>query len=111
MKRYRPGTLSAEQGGGDVFGHACAMGLEGIVSKRAASRYRSGSCKSWLKVKNPDYGEAAVRKRGGGRALSCGKGRMRVACRAGFSGAPIKNSLTTASASCRDESVPSPCRP
>jgi ATP-dependent DNA ligase len=29
------------------------MGLEGIVSKRVTSRYKSGSCKSWLKVKNP----------------------------------------------------------
>jgi ATP-dependent DNA ligase len=31
------------------------MGLEGIVSKRATSRYRSGRCSSWLKVKNPGY--------------------------------------------------------
>jgi ATP-dependent DNA ligase len=29
------------------------MGLEGIVSKKLTSRYKSGSCKSWLKVKNP----------------------------------------------------------
>ena len=29
------------------------MGLEGIVSKRLDSRYRSGRCKSWVKVKNP----------------------------------------------------------
>ena len=26
-----------------MFRHACAMGLEGIVSKRVASRYKSGS--------------------------------------------------------------------
>jgi bifunctional non-homologous end joining protein LigD len=38
-----------------MFRHACAMGLEGIVSKRAASRYRSGRCTSWVKVKNPVY--------------------------------------------------------
>jgi bifunctional non-homologous end joining protein LigD len=38
-----------------IFRHACAMGLDGIVSKRLASRYVSGSCRSWLKVKNPDY--------------------------------------------------------
>jgi ATP-dependent DNA ligase len=38
-----------------MFRHACAMELEGIVSKRAASRYKFGSCKSWLKVKNPEY--------------------------------------------------------
>ena len=29
------------------------MGLEGIVSKRLNSPYRSGKVKSWLKVKNP----------------------------------------------------------
>ena len=34
---------------------ASALGLEGIVSKRVASRYKSGSCRSWLKVKNPAY--------------------------------------------------------
>ena len=38
-----------------MFRHACAMGLEGIVSKRVASRYKSGSCIAWVKVKNPDY--------------------------------------------------------
>ncbi len=38
-----------------MFRHACAMGLEGIVSKKLTSRYKSGSCKSWLKVKNPNY--------------------------------------------------------
>jgi ATP-dependent DNA ligase len=31
------------------------MGLEGIVSKRVDSRYKSGQCRSWLKVKNPAY--------------------------------------------------------
>jgi len=30
------------------------MGLEGIVSKRLGSRYRSGRSKGWLKFKNPD---------------------------------------------------------
>ena len=38
-----------------MFRHACAMGLEGIVSKRATSCYMSGSCVSWVKVKNPAY--------------------------------------------------------
>jgi ATP-dependent DNA ligase len=32
-----------------VFRHACKMGLEGIVSKRLGSRYRSGRSKDWLK--------------------------------------------------------------
>jgi hypothetical protein len=30
------------------------MGLEGIVSKRLGSQYRSGRSKDWLKFKNPD---------------------------------------------------------
>jgi ATP-dependent DNA ligase len=29
------------------------MGLEGIVSKRLGSIYRSGKCKDWLKFENP----------------------------------------------------------
>src|SRR5215469_2007705 len=36
-----------------VFAHACKMGLEGIVSKRKDSRYRSGRSPDWLKMKNP----------------------------------------------------------
>jgi len=34
-----------------VFQHACKMGLEGLVSKRLGSRYRSGRCPDWLKFK------------------------------------------------------------
>jgi bifunctional non-homologous end joining protein LigD len=37
-----------------VFRHACKMGLEGIVSKRLGSQYRSGRTKDWLKFKNPE---------------------------------------------------------
>jgi bifunctional non-homologous end joining protein LigD len=40
--------------GESVFWHACKMGLEGIVSKRLGSRYRSGRSKDWLKFKNPE---------------------------------------------------------
>jgi ATP-dependent DNA ligase len=29
------------------------MGLEGIVAKRRDLPYRSGRCKTWIKVKNP----------------------------------------------------------
>ena len=36
-----------------VFAHACKMGLEGIVSKRKFSTYRSGRSPDWLKFKNP----------------------------------------------------------
>ena len=35
--------------GRDIFEHACKLGLEGIVSKRLNSPYRSGKVKSWLK--------------------------------------------------------------
>jgi bifunctional non-homologous end joining protein LigD len=37
-----------------VFEHACRMGLEGIVSKRKGSPYRSGRSLDWLKAKNPN---------------------------------------------------------
>ena len=36
-----------------VFEQACKLGLEGIVSKRVNSPYRSGKSKSGLKLKNP----------------------------------------------------------
>ena len=43
-----------EGDGPTVFAHACKMGLEGIVSKRKDSAYRSGRSPDWLKMKNPD---------------------------------------------------------
>jgi hypothetical protein len=36
-----------------VFRHACKVGLEGIVSKRKTSAYRSGRSSDWVKMKNP----------------------------------------------------------
>ena len=42
-----------EADGPTVFAHACKMGLEGIVSKRKHSPYRSGRSPDWLKSKNP----------------------------------------------------------
>ena len=42
-----------EGDGPTVFAHACKMGLEGIVSKRRDSAYRSGRSPDWLKMKNP----------------------------------------------------------
>jgi hypothetical protein len=39
---------------GAVFAHACKMGLEGIVSKRKDSTYRSGRSPDCLKMKNPE---------------------------------------------------------
>jgi bifunctional non-homologous end joining protein LigD len=40
--------------GSAIFRHACALGCEGIVSKRLGSHYRSGRVDHWLKIKNPD---------------------------------------------------------
>ena len=42
-----------EEDGETVFRHACKLGLEGIVSKRKGSPYRSGRSPDWLKMKNP----------------------------------------------------------
>jgi bifunctional non-homologous end joining protein LigD len=42
-----------EADGPTVFAHACKMGLEGIVSKRKGSSYRTGRSSDWLKSKNP----------------------------------------------------------
>ena len=43
-----------EKDGPLVFAHACKLGLEGIVSKRRNSPYRSGRSPDWIKSKNPD---------------------------------------------------------
>jgi hypothetical protein len=42
-----------EGDGATIFKHACALGCEGIVSKRRGSPYRAGRSPHWLKVKNP----------------------------------------------------------
>src|SRR5215831_14101895 len=49
-----------------VFKHACALGCEGIVSKRLGSRYRSGRSNDWLKMKGPERVGGETR---GGRRL------------------------------------------
>jgi ATP-dependent DNA ligase len=36
-----------------VYRQACALGCEGIVSKRLGSPYRSGWIDHWLMIKNP----------------------------------------------------------
>jgi bifunctional non-homologous end joining protein LigD len=41
--------------GAAIFRHACLMRLEGIVSKRAGSRYVSGRTRAWLKTKIPNF--------------------------------------------------------
>ena len=42
-----------EGDGANIYKHACALGCEGIVSKRLGSPYRSGRSAHWLKIKNP----------------------------------------------------------
>jgi ATP-dependent DNA ligase len=52
----QPGLKFNEHIEGDgptVFAHASKMGLEGIVSKRKDSLYRSGRSRDWLRMKNP----------------------------------------------------------
>jgi bifunctional non-homologous end joining protein LigD len=43
-----------EDDGAAVFAQACRMGLEGIVSNRLSAPHRSGPCRDWLKIKNPN---------------------------------------------------------
>jgi bifunctional non-homologous end joining protein LigD len=55
VAKASPGIRFNEHMGGDgpiVFAHACKFGLEGIVSKRKDSPYRSGRSPDWLKMKN-----------------------------------------------------------
>jgi ATP-dependent DNA ligase len=49
-----PGRVHRAGDGPTVFAHACKMGLEGIVSKRKDSAYRSGRSPDWLKMKNAE---------------------------------------------------------
>ena len=49
-----------EANGPLVFAHACKLGLEGIVSKRRNSPYRSGRSPDWIKSKNPAAPAAAL---------------------------------------------------
>jgi bifunctional non-homologous end joining protein LigD len=56
LAKTGPGIRFNEHMEGDgetVFRHACKLGLEGIVSKRKDSAYRSGRSPDWLKSKNP----------------------------------------------------------
>jgi bifunctional non-homologous end joining protein LigD len=47
-------------GGPEFFAAAEAMGLEGIISKKMGSRYRSGPAKSWVKTKSFTESELVV---------------------------------------------------
>jgi bifunctional non-homologous end joining protein LigD len=52
MCHAKPGLMLNEhikEPGDVVFRHACKLGLEGIVSKRLGSPYRSGRSRDWIK--------------------------------------------------------------
>src|SRR5262245_35820738 len=56
LRHAKAGLLLNEhldEPGDVVFRPACKMGLEGIVSKRLGSTYRSGRSRHWVKSKNP----------------------------------------------------------
>ena len=54
LMRSRGGILEHTEGHGEkLFEAVCDLGLEGIVSKRLTSVYRSGPSRAWLKIKNP----------------------------------------------------------
>jgi len=56
LRKAREGIQYVEDTDGDgqkMFDAVCKLGLEGIVSKRLNSVYRSGPSKTWLKLKNP----------------------------------------------------------
>jgi bifunctional non-homologous end joining protein LigD len=42
------------------FEHACALGLEGAIAKRATARYTSGRSRTWLKLKCPNQEDFLV---------------------------------------------------
>jgi bifunctional non-homologous end joining protein LigD len=57
LGRFQPGIVVNEyfeRDGAIIYKHACALGCEGIVSKRLGSPYRAGRSDHWLKIKNPD---------------------------------------------------------
>jgi hypothetical protein len=74
LAKARPGIRFNEHIEGDgptVFAHACKMGLEGIVSKRKDSAYRSGRSLDWLKNEEPGCT---------GQRFGIGRRHARTAC-------------------------------
>ncbi len=56
LRKSRGGIQYVDHTEGDgekMFKAVCKLGLEGIVSKKLTSVYRSGPSKAWLKIKNP----------------------------------------------------------
>jgi ATP-dependent DNA ligase len=46
-------VVHVEGNGAEIFAAICKLGLEGIVSKKLTSPYRSGNSRSWIKTRNP----------------------------------------------------------
>jgi ATP dependent DNA ligase domain/HEAT repeats len=59
-----------EADGAIIYKHACALGCEGIVSKRLGSPYRAGRADCWIKVKNACALAAEVGRRRLGDAVT-----------------------------------------
>jgi ATP-dependent DNA ligase len=56
LRNARDGVQYVEHTEGDgaeMFEAVCKLGLEGIVSKRLGSVYKSGPARTWIKSKNP----------------------------------------------------------
>jgi bifunctional non-homologous end joining protein LigD len=65
LRRARAGVSfnrHFEVDGTIVYEQACALGCEGIVSKRLGSPYRPGRSDCWVKVKNPTASPAVTRE-------------------------------------------------
>jgi bifunctional non-homologous end joining protein LigD len=57
LRRSRGGIQYIEHTEGDgteMFEAICKLGLEGMVSKKLDSLYRSGKSKAWIKVESPN---------------------------------------------------------
>jgi bifunctional non-homologous end joining protein LigD len=68
LRKSRGGIQYVEHTEGDgaeMFEAICKLGLEGIVSKRLTSVYKSGPSRTWIKTKNPNA-PAATRVLDGG---------------------------------------------
>jgi ATP-dependent DNA ligase len=68
LMRSRDGIQYVEhtkRDGDKLFEAVCKLGLEGIVSKRITSPYRSGPSRAWIKVRNPKASAATRISEGG----------------------------------------------
>jgi bifunctional non-homologous end joining protein LigD len=63
LQRTRRGIQYVEHTEGDgveMFKAICKLGLEGIVSKKLNTPYKSGPSKAWPKIKNPNASAATL---------------------------------------------------